>query len=304
MLALLKQLVLHVAGTLWAHLSCAPRSWEDLQKSSFKQCQDLLLSIPPLLAPDMQDQNIHSTEDRSWLGLLWSFPNIGERLLLPWTLSNLGYRRGKVRPMPALRHKWSNSKTPGPQSSQDTSERLKIHSTRPSTNYWNGRQGEQARGGEQVPSFGWKPHHKKWKDLDVAGRRTSSIRSECSASSKEVGQPGPQWTKGSLGGQACGRLVYKVSFLNSGYLWSRGKGDTPTVVSPPWEVPGVMGRNINGIDPATALLAPSEGLQVAQTCAYVLHINGWETTLFNVVFNLISALGCITKWGLTNWTVG
>lgn len=122
MLAWLKQLVLHVAGTLWAHLSCAPRgSWEDLQNSSFKQCQDLLLSIPPLPAPDMasesvQDQNIHSTEDRSWLGLLWSFPNIGDRLLLPWTLRNLGYRWGKARPMPALTHKWSNSKTPRPHS--------------------------------------------------------------------------------------------------------------------------------------------------------------------------------------------
>lgn len=57
MLALLKQLVLHVTGTLWAHLSCAPwESWEDLQKSSFKQSQDLLLSIPPLPAPDMASE--------------------------------------------------------------------------------------------------------------------------------------------------------------------------------------------------------------------------------------------------------
>lgn len=168
-----------------------------------------------------------SKHPQHWLGLLWSFPNIGDRLLLPWTLSNLGYRRGRVRPMPALRHKWSNSKTPRPQASQDTSQRLKIHSTRPSTNYWHDCQGEQARGGEQVPSFGWKPHHKKRKDLDVAGWRTSSIRSECSASSKEVGQPGTEWTTRPLGGQACGRPVYNFKLPQFRLLMKPGEGRCP-----------------------------------------------------------------------------
>lgn len=61
--------------------------------------------------------------------------------------------------------------------------------------------------------------------LQDGGR--AAVSSECSASSKEVGQPGTEWMSRPSGGQACGRRVYNVKLPQFGLLMKPGEGRRP-----------------------------------------------------------------------------
>lgn len=137
---------------------------------------------------------------RKWLGLPWGLSNIGlfgkNILQLPLKSINLGYRQEKVRPSLELR----NSTDPFVKKTK------KQWGTGSNGTQVEGRRG--CRPGHQQADA----HRNCWQDTirvtgwlkGWSGVSRSSTRSERSASgSKDVGQPGREWSTAPSSGRTC-----------------------------------------------------------------------------------------------------